>query len=206
MRRKVFLFLFLTLTLVYRPATSAAVDDNRRGRVVSPSPQVQWDAIILKILETFNAALHLMEEKGEAAILADLVGIVNDGGTTSVDLGEALRRHDASGDEIEIIEERRLGFAPKLGRDGVITIDLTLERDGGRVVTTRVRVCDGEPFVIGHLLASQGEGESTDPRPRRSILILNSGPLLEEISAHRTEGGKNRFVIIVMPHIREAQG
>ena len=106
-------------------------------------------------------------------------------------------------------------MTPKIGRDGFITVDLSIEtgevlqmitgstgeqmpRTSTRSVTTQVRVRDGEPFVVGGLF------RDNQTRSRVRIPVLGQLPLLGELfTYHYNERRKTQVVMLVVPHILE---
>ena len=109
----------------------------------------------------------------------------------------------------------QLKITPKIGRDGFLTIKLTIEtgevlemitgstgeqmpRTSTRSVATQVRVRDGEPFVVGGLFRDN----KTNRRVR--IPVLGQLPILGELFTYRyNERNKTQVVMLVVPHILE---
>jgi type IV pilus assembly protein PilQ len=107
----------------------------------------------------------------------------------------------------------KLEMTPKVGREGMVTLELSLEAsDRGnmitsttgeqipekttRKVTTTVRVRNGEPFVVGGLFRE----DSTNNRLR--IPVLGQLPLLGELFTYRQRGTrKTQVVMLVIPYI-----
>ena len=107
----------------------------------------------------------------------------------------------------------QLKMTPRVGRDGVVTIQLNVEtgdviemitgstgeqmpRTSTRSLTTTVRVRDGEPFVVGGLFR-----ENTTQR-RVRVPILGSIPIVGEIFSFRfRDHQKTQAVVVVVPYI-----
>lgn len=204
---------------------SGYVDDNRRGRnYVEPT-----DGGILPTMtdmvtpmqgtwREFDAAFRAVETKNKGKTLANPSVITIDGMEASISLTEDypyISGRDDGGNPTWSTETvgPQLKLTPKLGRDGVITIQINIEtgqviqmitgstgeqmpRTSTRSVTTNVRVRDGEPFVIGGLFMENRTRETV------RIPVLGQIPLLGEIFTYRNNiDSKTQVVIIVVPFI-----
>ena len=161
-----------------------------------------------------------IEDKGRGKTLANPSVITLDGMEATVKLTEDypyISARDDAGNPTWSTETvgPQLKMTPKIGRDGFITVDLSIEtgevlqmitgstgeqmpRTSTRSVTTQVRVRDGEPFVVGGLFRDN----RTINRIR--IPVLGQLPLLGELfTYHYNERRKGQVVMLVVPHILE---
>jgi type IV pilus assembly protein PilQ len=202
------------------------VDDNRVGRNYAPPTT---DGMILPgvtdmltpmqgVWREFDASFRAIETKGKGKTLANPSVITIDGMEASISLTEDypyISGRDDGGNPTWSTETvgPQLRLTPRLGRDGVVSIQLNIEtgeviemitgstgeqmpRTSTRSVTTNVRVRDGEPFVIGGLFRDN----QTNRHVR--IPVLGSIPLLGEIFTYRyKDHQKTQVVIVVVPYI-----
>jgi type IV pilus assembly protein PilQ len=202
------------------------VDDNRRGRNYAPTETTGLITPTTTDLLTpmqgvwreFDAAFRAMESKGKGKTLANPSVITIDGMEASISLTEDypyISDRDDGGNPTWSTETvgPQLKMTPRLGRDGVVSIQLNIEtgqviemitgstgesmpRTSTRSVTTQVRVRDGEPFVIGGLFSD------TQTNRRVRVPVLGQIPLLGEIFTYRyNEHQKSQVVIVVVPYI-----
>ena len=165
-----------------------------------------------------DVRIQSLVQKSAAKVLASPTVTVMDGEKASIKLVEKLkyvsRRDDARnptyGDE-EV--GPRLEVGVRVGRDGVITADLTLATGevtqwirgaqgeqipqvNSRSVQTKVRVRNGEPFVVGGLF------KETRSRSRRGVPVLSSIPLLGALfSSRQGKTSRSQVVMILIPSI-----
>jgi type IV pilus assembly protein PilQ len=165
-----------------------------------------------------STGLRALENKGHGKNLANPSVITIDGSRATVSLTQNVRYAsgvDSNGNTTfgEVQSGPRLNFLPVVGRDGMVTIDIEVEtgeilgwRNAGmgaqapetssRRVQTRVRVRDGEPFVVGGLF----QDNKTNSRSR--IPVLGYIPLLGELFTFRhDEHRKTEVAMIVIPSI-----
>lgn len=202
------------------------IDDNRLGRNFTPGtgalvPGVTDLATPMHgIWREFDVAFRAIEDKGQGKTLADPSVITLDGTEATVMLTEDypyISARDDAGNPTWSTETvgPQLKMTPKIGRDGFITVNLSIEtgevlqmitgstgeqmpRTSTRSVTTQVRVRDGEPFVVGGLFRDN----RTTSRIR--IPVLGQLPLLGELFTYRyNERRKTQVVMLVVPHILE---
>ncbi|MBP5212204.1 MAG: hypothetical protein J6Z30_05040, partial [Pyramidobacter sp.] len=165
-----------------------------------------------------DARISLLVQKSVAKVLASPTVAVLDGEKATIKLVEKLkyvsRRDDARnptyGDE-EV--GPRLEVSVRVGRDGVITVGVSLATGevtqwirgaqgeqipqvNSRSVETKVRVRNGEPFVIGGLF------KETTSRLRKGVPVLSEIPLLGALfSTRQTKKTRSQVVMILIPSI-----
>jgi type IV pilus assembly protein PilQ len=167
-----------------------------------------------------SAGLTAMETKGKGKNLASPSIITLDGQQANVSLTQSVKYAsgvDSNGNVTFSDQESGpiLTFTPVIGRDGVVTINITVEtgeiiawRNAGlgaqapettkRSVTTTVRVRNGEPFAVGGLFR---DNKTAD---RARIPVLGYIPLLGDLfSYRRDQHTKSEVAIIVIPYILE---
>ncbi len=165
-----------------------------------------------------DVRLRAIVEKKQAKIVADPKVTVYDGGKATVKTVDKLkyvsRRDDANNptyDDEEVGPS--LEVTPRIGRDGVITINVVLStgevvewKRGGqgeeipqtnsRSVTTTVNVRDGEPFVIGGLY------KDTKTRTVSGVPVIQNIPLLGKLFQSRSvKTTRSQVVMVVIPCI-----
>ena len=208
-------------------AKGGYIDDNRLGRnFTEPSnknfaPGVTDLATPMHgIWREFDAAFRAIEDKGQGKTLANPSVITLDGTEATVKLTEDypyISARDEAGNATWSTETvgPQLKMTPRVGRDGFITVNLSIEtgevlqmitgstgeqmpQTSTRSVSTQVRVRDGEPFVVGGLFRDN----RTINRVR--IPVLGQLPLLGELFTYRyNERRKTQVVMLVVPYILE---
>ncbi len=203
------------------------IDDNRLGRNFTepsdPSFSPGRTGLLTPmhgIWREFDMAFRAVETKGQGKTLANPSVITLDGEEAEVRLTEDypyISERDDSGNPTWSTQTvgPQLKITPKIGRDGFLTIKLTIEtgevlemitgstgeqmpRTSTRSVATQVRVRDGEPFVVGGLFRDN----KTNRRVR--IPVLGQLPTLGELFTYRyNERNKTQVVMLVVPHILE---
>ena len=203
------------------------IDDNRLGRNFTepsdPSFSPGRTGLLTPmhgIWREFDVAFRAVETKGQGKTLANPSVITLDGEEAEVRLTEDypyISERDDSGNPTWSTQTvgPQLKITPKIGRDGFLTIKLTIEtgevlemitgstgeqmpRTSTRSVATQVRVRDGEPFVVGGLFRDN----KTNRRVR--IPVLGQLPILGELFTYRyNERNKTQVVMLVVPHILE---
>jgi len=203
------------------------IDDNRLGRnFTEPSEKAltpERTGLLTPmhgIWREFDIAFRAVETKGQGKTLANPSVITLDGEEAEVRLTEDypyISERDDSGNPTWSTQTvgPQLKITPKIGRDGFLTIKLTIEtgevlemitgstgeqmpRTSTRSVATQVRVRDGEPFVVGGLFRDN----KTNRRVR--IPVLGQLPILGELFTYRyNERNKTQVVMLVVPHILE---
>jgi type IV pilus assembly protein PilQ len=202
------------------------IDDNRRGRNYTqpdtppfPSPvNTDLTTPMQGIWREFDMAFNALESKTHAKTLASPSVITIDGMEANVSLTEDypyISGRDDGGNPTwsTVTVGPQLGITPRVGRDGMVTLRLTLQtgdnlgmttsstgeqmpRVSNRSVTTEVRVRDGEPFVVGGLFRE----DLTNNRLR--IPVLGQLPLLGELFTYRVKNAtKTQVVMVVIPFI-----
>jgi len=165
-----------------------------------------------------DVRIQSLVERSVARVLASPTVTVMDGEKASIKLVEKLkyvsRRDDAKnptyGDE-EV--GPKLDVSVRIGRDGVITAGISLATGevtqwirgaqgeqipqvNSRSVETKVRVRNGEPFVVGGLF------KETTSRLRRGVPVLSDIPLLGALfSVRQTKKTRSQVVMILIPSI-----
>jgi type IV pilus assembly protein PilQ len=200
------------------------IDDNRRGRnYTAPTDGITSNVTDMLtpmqgVWREFDMAVRALETKGRGKALANPSVITIDGQEASISLTQDypyISGRDDGGNPTWSTETvgPQLRLTPKLGRDGIVSIQLNIEtgevlemitgstgeqmpRTSTRSVTTNVRVRDGEPFVIGGLFSDNETNRNV------RIPVLGSIPLLGEIFNYRyRESQKTQVVIVVIPYI-----
>lgn len=164
--------------------------------------------------------LHTLVEQKKARVLADPTVTVLDGEKATVKLVEKLkyvsRRDDAQNPTYDDEEVGpKLEVTPRIGRGGMITVSVSLAtgeviqwirggqgeqipQTNSRTVETKIRVRDGEPFVIGGLF------KESRSHTRASVPILSSIPLIGELfKAKLDKKTRSQVVMILIPYILE---
>ena len=203
------------------------IDDNRLGRNFTepsdPSFSPGRTGLLTPmhgIWREFDMAFRAVETKGQGKTLANPSVITLDGEEAEVRLTEDypyISERDDSGNPTWSTQTvgPQLKITPKIGRDGFLTIKLTIEtgevlemitgstgeqmpRTSTRSVATQVRVRDGEPFVVGGLF------RDNQTKNRVRIPVLGQLPILGELFTYRyNERRKTQVVMLVVPHILE---
>ena len=169
-------------------------------------------------IRALSYGLRALEEKGLGKNIANPSVITLDGQTANIDLSRSVSYVtgvDANGNpSISTISYGpSLNFLPVVGRDGVVTIRITIQagdligfRRGGmgaeipetsnRRVETTVRVRNGEPFVVGGLF------QEIRTQSRNRIPVLGYIPFLGDLFTIRADRhDKSEVAIIVIPYI-----
>lgn len=165
-----------------------------------------------------DARIQALVRKSAARIIASPTVTVMDGEKATVKLVEKLKyvssrddaRNPTYGDE-EV--GPKLEVAVRIGRGDVITADLSLETGevtewirgaqgeqipqlNSRSVETKVRVRDGEPFVVGGLF------KETLSRTRQGVPVLSGIPLIGGLfSVRQSKKTRSQVVMILIPSI-----
>ena len=162
---------------------------------------------------SLHAALSALEAQDKGKVVANPSVIAIDGQQATIELTQTYTYsvvRDEAGNAIAQQEEvgPTLTFTPRIERDDTVYLELDLSTGdaiastGGtpittdRSVTTRVRVKDGMPFVVGGLF--QDSSGST----RTKIPILGDIPLLGQLFSTRSNNrARTQTVMIVTPYI-----
>jgi type IV pilus assembly protein PilQ len=167
---------------------------------------------------TLMAGLNALESSNKAKTLAHPSVITLDGQEASVSLTTNMTYPsgtDSNGNQTfsEVEIGPQLTFTPTMGRDGWVTIRISIEtgsivgmRSTGygaetpetttRSVETIVRVRNGEPFAVGGLY------QEIRTSGRNRIPVLGYIPLLGELFTTRTDShNKSEVAMIVIPYI-----
>lgn len=178
-----------------------------------------WTDIPLDAGSKFlSAGLRALETKGKGKILAHPSVITLDGQEARVELTRNYKYTsgiDSNGNTTfsDVESGPKLNFTPVLGRNGVITIKVSIEtgeivqfRNAGngaqapettsRRVETMVRVRNGEPFAVGGLY------QESKTKSRNRIPVLGYIPLLGDLFTTRVDQHiKSEVAMIVIPYI-----
>jgi type IV pilus assembly protein PilQ len=186
------------------------------GGTITDSPVL--DYFPMEGTRMLSAGLRALETKGVGKTIANPSVITMDGQKASVNLQTSMSYAsgvDSSGNPVisTVSSGPALNFLPVVGRDGLVTIGITIEasiltgwRNAGmgaqtpvisnRQVDTTVRVRNGEPFVVGGLYQEIRNQE------RRRIPVLGYIPLLGDLFSFRMdEHTKSEVAMIVIPYI-----
>lgn len=186
-------------------------------KLTFPEPITPINNIINGNTRMIDASLRAFEENRKGKILANPSVITIDGQQAEVNLTteypyRVAQQTSGGSQQLYTTETREAGpkltMTPKVGRDGLVTIELKLEAsefvsfttDGPviskRQVNTNVRVRNGEPFVVGGL-----HREFTS----KNIIkfpILGDIPLLGTLFRSTTTTNNNtQVVMLVVPYI-----
>lgn len=168
--------------------------------------------------KALTAGLNAMETNGKAKVLAKPSVIAIDAQEAKVQLTRNYKYVsgvDSNGNSTfsEVNSGPTLTFTPVIGRNGVITIKVSVEtgeiigfRNAGngaqapettsRKVETIVRVRNGEPFAVGGLY------QEIKTKDRSRIPVLGYIPLLGDLFTVRTDNHtKSEVAMIVIPYI-----
>ena len=181
----------------------------------SYSNREQESDATLRLLDT---QIDILVSENRGRVLADPSVITVDGETANIKLVENypyIAERDEAGnaqwDEEEVGPQ--LEFTPQIGRNGVITVELSVQtgevigtyrgsqgeefpQTSTREVDTIVRVRDGEPFVIGGLFKESETSEEV------KFPILGDLPLIGELFKNRSfNKERSEVAIIVIPYI-----
>jgi len=201
----------------YTYNNTEGVFDPDNDRSTSPI-NVDLENVADGTLRMLDAGIRSLVSDNKGKVLADPSVITIDDGTASIKLVENYKyiseRDDAGNptyDEEEVGPQ--LEFTPKIGRNGVITVELSVQtgevigtyrgaqgeefpQTSTREVDTTVRVRDGEPFVVGGLFKENQTEESS------KFPVLGDIPLIGELFKNRNKSTtKNEVVMIVIPYI-----
>lgn len=169
-------------------------------------------------MKLLDAGINLLVTENKGKVLADPSVITIDGEKATIKLVENYKyiseRDDAGNptyDEEEV--GPLLECTPTVGRDGVITVKLSVKtgevigtysgsqgeefpQTSTREVETLVRVRNGEPFVIG------GLDKESDTSEKNKVPILGDIPLLGELFKNTSHTKtKTEVAVIVIPYI-----
>ena len=161
-----------------------------------------------------TATLSGLETKDKGKTVANPSVIAVDGQEASIKLKqEILYRKGLNKDGAVEWDTKEVGpelkFKPLIEDNGYVYLEITIKtgdylgsdgeeniRTTNREVTTKVRVKDGMPFVVG------GLNMDTDVRMRNKIPIVGNIPLLGELFSYSSkEKNKAQAVMIVTPYI-----
>jgi type IV pilus assembly protein PilQ len=197
----------------------AVFDPDNDGRTIKPIG-VDLEKMAGGAVHLLDAGINLLVSENKGKVLADPSVITIDGETATIKLVENYKyiseRDDAGNptyDEEEVGPQ--LECTPTIGRDGVITVKLSVKtgevigtysgsqgeefpQTSTREVETLVRVRNGEPFVIG------GLDKESDTAEKNKVPILGDIPLLGELFKNTSHNKtKTEVAIIVIPYILE---
>lgn len=165
-----------------------------------------------------NAGLRALEAKGNGKVLANPSVITLDGEEARVELTRNYKYAsgvDSNGNTTfsDVQSGPRLTFTPVIGRNGLITINISIEtgeiiqfhnagngarspETSSRRVSTIVRVRDGEPFAVGGLY------QESKVNMKRRIPVLGYIPILGDLFTSRTdEHSRSEVAMIVIPYV-----
>ncbi len=206
-------------------ARGGVIDDNGRGRAFTGPPSgypvpgmTDLTTPLEGVWREFDAAFQALETRGRGRTLASPAVITVEGQEARIRLTEEypyISARDDAGNPTWSTKTvgPQLTLTPRVGRDGFIDLQIAAEtgevmemitgstgermpRTSTRSVTTRIRVRDGEPFVVGGLF------HENQTRRRVGVPVLGSIPLLGELFTYRyDERGRTQVVILVIPYI-----
>ena len=193
-------------------------DDANDNRIVKPGGLDLSVVAQNPDLNFLDAGLRALETANKGRMLASPSVVVHDGKKAKIALTENVKyisARDQAGNPT--YSEERVGptieFTPTIGRDRVITMEMTLKTGevtkyirGGmgeqvpqtstREVNSTVRIRNGEPFVVGGLFRD-GQTHSENKIP-----ILGDIPLLGELFRNRTtQKIHTEVAMIVIPYL-----
>ncbi|MBQ7594861.1 MAG: hypothetical protein IJU48_10990 [Synergistaceae bacterium] len=164
-------------------------------------------------LRTLTGVFTALEAKNKGKVLANPSVIAIDGQEATIELTQTYvysNKKDEAGNLITDEEEvgPTLKFTPKVERDGFVYLDIDLETGdvvgsfndtpitSKRHVQTKIRVKDGQPFVIGGLF------QDNKSRTVSRIPVLGDIPLLGNLFSYRTgTNSRTQAVMVVTPYI-----
>ncbi|MDR1579317.1 MAG: hypothetical protein LBS35_03085 [Synergistaceae bacterium] len=182
---------------------------------ITPSDHPTFDNILLDGgMRLLSAGLNVLESKDKIKNIANPNVITIDGKEAHVEITDNVRYlsgYDQNGNPIyaTVTSGPRMTFLPVIGRDDVMTIRIDmatgivtgtgsagLPSTQDQMVTTTVRVRDGEPFVVGGLF------QDAKSSGRFRVPVLGYIPLLGNLFTIRNETHKKwEIAMVVIPHI-----
>lgn len=184
-----------------------------------PGSTSTWGEMIADSNMRFlNAGLRAIESKGNGKVLANPSVITIDGQQARVELTRNIKYAsgvDSNGNTTfsDVQSGPKLTFTPVIGRNGIITIDVSIEtgeviqfhtagngarspETSSRRVSTLVRVRDGEPFAVGGLY------QESKVKSKSRIPVLGYIPILGDLFTSRSDQHhKSEVAMIVIPYV-----
>lgn len=169
-----------------------------------------WDPAQLQ------ATLRSLAERGRSKVLASPKISAVDGEEARMLIGDRVpivtEHRDQEGRVFETVEYLDVGIAleiePSIAADGLVTLDIRTEVSSvadpasrfpvvrTREATSRVRVRDGQPLIIGGLIQEE------ERERMNGIPLLSDLPLLGALFGRRvTESVQTETIIILVPYI-----
>lgn len=167
---------------------------------------------------TLQSVLEALEEEEKGRIIANPSVIAVDGQAATIELTQTYTYsvvRDDAGNAISQQEDvgPTLTFTPRIERDGYVYLELSLSTGdvlstgtsgapitSDRSVTTRVRVRNGMPFVVGGLF------QDNKTRSKAKIPVLGDIPLLGQLfRSSQNSSQRNQVVMIVTPYILDSK-
>lgn len=162
---------------------------------------------------TIEAAFMALETQNKGRVVANPSVIAVDGQEATIELTQSYTYsiiRDDAGNPISQQEDvgPTLTFTPRIERDGYIYLELELETGdvvgafqgtpivSDRNVTTKVRVRDGMPFVVGGLFQESKRNEVA------KIPVIGDIPLLGKLFTYKSNNNqRTQAVMVVTPYI-----
>lgn len=185
----------------------------------APGTELNAIHVIDPALKLLDAGLRAMESKKQGKILASPSVMALDGEKAVIKLTRNYLYQSSVDDKSNAnFTEQETGptleITPFIGRDGYITMDMNIatgeiigfHKSGiseapemtKRQLETRIRVRDGELFVIGGLY------QETQSKNVMRVPVLGYVPLLGELfTSRQTKNVKSEMAFIVIPHIMD---
>ncbi len=167
---------------------------------------------------TFQNVFSALEARGKGRIIANPSVTAIDGQQASITLKQEIMYSAGMDDNKNPKWDTKsvgpeLRFTPRIEDEGYINLDINIKtgdyigkdddgniRTTDRTVTTKVRVKDGMPFVIGGLFS-----ENTVRQTNR-IPILGNIPLLGQLFTYRsTDKNNTQAVMVITPYILDSK-
>ena len=170
------------------------------------------------LTKMLDVGIRSLVTANKGKLLADPSVITVDGETAIIKLVENypyISERDEAGnpqwDEEEV--GPKMEFTPQIGRDGMVTMRLKIStgeiigtyrgqageqfpQTTNREVDTKIRVRNGEPFVVGGLYKDQKKSE------KHRVPLLSDIPLLGNLFKYKSESrDKTEVAMIVIPYI-----
>ena len=175
-------------------------------------------SLLLKTPSTLRAltgVFSALEAKNKGRVLANPSVIAIEGQEATIELTQNYIYSNTKDEAGNLVtQEQEIGptlkFTPQVERDGYIYLDIDLETGdvvgsfndspitSERHVQTKIRVKDGQPFVIGGLF------QDNHSRTRNHIPVLGDIPLIGNLFSYQTGNDqRTQAVMVVTPYIIE---
>ena len=171
-----------------------------------------------RVARTIQNVFYALEGRGKGRVIANPSVTAIDGQQASITLKQEIMYSAGMDDNKNPKWDTKsvgpeLTFTPRIEDNGYINLDVNIKtgdyigkdddgniRTTDRTVTTKVRVKDGMPFVIGGLF-SENTVRNTNRLP-----ILGNIPLLGDLFTYRsTDKNKTQAVMVITPYILDSK-